>query len=877
MSLIKVFTRQLSSGIAGVLLLLLCLPAHALEASDQTLKIALTYNFFKYVQWPQEKALTTFRVGVIGVDDDFYEEMAKAAPLLQIRGKGFTVTRLSTDSEAALAGFQLLYIGAGEFNNIAGIAQRTRGKGTLLVSESSRTSREIMINLYRAPDNTLKFQINRSNLVHERLNVDKQIVMLGGSELDVANLFRESEDALQQIKTQLAGKEKQFNELLNEISKQQGELKNNQQRLNEQKALVEAQKSQMADLAKAQAGVTLELTKRGDQLKKSQLELESSYQQLEAGQKQLATSSAELKANESQLEDSRRQLATNMMQLQQGKATISSLTKEIDNREKVLDKQRLELQEQIGIIDNQRFWIATITVIALCTLGLAIAIFRVERARKKVVQKLNEANSQLKTIHDKLERDRREADRANKEKSRFLANMSHEIRTPMNVILGYSELLQQAPGLGNEGKRNLQVINRSGEHLLKLINDVLDISKIESGNISITSEHFSLQSLLVDIDVMFRPRCEQNQLQLQINTPPDTQPCLYGDRGKLLQILINLIGNAIKFTHVGHIHVHAGTAPRADGKVLLTITVEDTGEGIGEKDFDKVFRLYEQTESGLHSGKGTGLGLAISREFARKMGGDLSFTSSAGTGSTFLLSLPFLIGDSSLVGENDPTHSPIALRAGQSSRRILVVDDNTNNRDLLKKILLPFGFELKEAASGHEAISACDAWEPHLVLMDLRMPEMNGREAIRQIRTRHAQAQLAIIVVTASAIESERQAVLELGINDYVRKPFRASELLSKIGDCLTLEYVYSDLPRLSSLSEQALSNPTLRQAVAALPAEVKRQLQDAVTLGHATRLLQLIDELAASQAPLAAAMRALAFDFDYDALGKILAPDYAV
>ncbi len=859
----------------------------ALQVSDQALKVALTYNFFKYVVWPNEGKLHTFEIGVMGVDDNLYNEIARTAPLLQIRNKGFNVTRISSVQADTGSRFQLLYIGAAEAANIPSIASRLRGSGTLLVSEGSSAKRDFMINLFRTPENTINFQINRSNLLFEKLTVDKQIVMLGGSELDVATLFRESEDALQVIKTQLASKERQFNDLLTEIAKQQRELLANKTRLEEQKKLVNdqqtqltqhqtllaQQQTQLAEKEKLIAGKEKELTQLSGTIATTTQALTDKATELALSQQALVDSLTQRKANEQQLEDSRRQLATNLMQLQQGKATIASLTQDIEKSQKTLDLQRRELSEQINIIDYQRYWIIGVTLVAMGMLGLTVAILRVDRARKRVVKQLNDANLQLKSIHQKLERDKREAERANKEKSRFLANMSHEIRTPMNVILGYSELLQHNLGLGSDARRSLQVINRSGEHLLKLINDVLDISKIESGNISIVSEHFCLQTLLTDIEVMFRNRCEQQGIQFQIKVAADTQPHLFADRSKLLQIMINLMGNATKFTQQGYVYLHAHTEATAEGQFDLWIDIEDTGPGIAENDFDKVFRLYEQTESGLQSGKGTGLGLAISREYARKMGGDLTFTSTLGKGSTFSLRLPCSKGEASEVGGTDSSLHPIALQAGQIPPRILIVDDNANNRDLLRKILTPFGFVLKEAVNGLEAISATDEWKPDLILMDLRMPEMDGREAIRQIRTRIDKAHLPIIVVTASAFESERNSVLESGANEYVRKPFKANELLCKMGDCLQLDYVYSDSPWRGTRLYDNADISTFRDAAATLPDGLQQQLRTAVALGHSTGLLQHIEAVEQYHPALADALRERALDFDYDQLSEILRP----
>jgi signal transduction histidine kinase/DNA-binding response OmpR family regulator len=409
------------------------------------------------------------------------------------------------------------------------------------------------------------------------------------------------------------------------------------------------------------------------------------------------------------------------------------------------------------------------------------------------------------------------ADSANQAKSTFLANMSHELRTPLNSILGFAQVLNREPTLTPEQRDNLQIINRSGEYLLTLINDVLEMSKIEAGRLDLKATTFDLHDLLDTLQDLFQLRAHTKGIALSIQRSPNLPRYIQADDRKLRQVLINLLGNAIKFTEVGTVTLTSEVeapqleASAADGEadkvppfplppspLSITFTITDTGPGIAPAELDTLFEAFVQTETGQNSKEGTGLGLPISQQFVRLMGGEITVHSRLNQGTTFQFTLPVTLAEPSQVTTESFSQPILHLAPGQPDYRILIVDDHPENRQLLVKLLRPLGFHLQEASNGQAAIRTWQSWSPHLILMDMRMPVMDGYEATRAIRAHQTAASPPlppiILALTASAFESERETVLAAGCDDFIRKPFKDEFLLEKIATYLGAQYTYGCL-----------------------------------------------------------------------------------
>jgi signal transduction histidine kinase/ligand-binding sensor domain-containing protein/CheY-like chemotaxis protein len=514
--------------------------------------------------------------------------------------------------------------------------------------------------------------------------------------------------------------------------------------------------------------------------------------------------------------------------------------------------------------------------------GIGYGSFRLRlqalRHRNEALEgKVLKRTAQLAEKIEELKASEKRAHEASRSKSVFLANMSHELRTPLNAILGFVQLMDRDRTRRKDDKENLAIIMRSGEHLLSLINEVLSVSKIETGQLSLNQENYDLKRMLQGLDEMFRMRAESKGLQLVFDLAPDIPRYACGDEGKLRQVLINILGNALKFTDTGSIRL--GMRWRDS---VAEFEIEDTGKGIPQNELEKVFEAFVQTEVGQRSKEGTGLGLTISRNFVRLMGGEIEVRSTPGKGSTFSfkIKLPAAPG----VEMDQEQRRVIGLEKGQQRYRVLVADDKWENRALLVKILSSVDFDVREAVNGKEAVEIRESWNPDLIWMDMRMPVMDGYVATKRIRSYESEkvkreaadpfsanhSHVFIIALTASAFEHDRNAILAAGCDDFVTKPFKESTIFEKMSEHLGARFIY-EAQKQTEEEPKKCEEKITRERFVNLPAEWIDSLNQAVTEGDIETALSVLDLIRDRDEILSDELRSLVKSYRFDEVQNLV------
>lgn len=526
----------------------------------------------------------------------------------------------------------------------------------------------------------------------------------------------------------------------------------------------------------------------------------------------------------------------------------------------------VEISQEEAYNPARRLAIEIVLVGLISALGLSIGV-------NWLARQLSISRWQLEKSSRQLQQKAQEAEAANLAKSAFLANMSHELRTPLNAILGFSQLMSRDDTITNQQKDSLDIINRSGEHLLNLINDVLEMSKIEAGKTTLNQEPFDLHRLLETIQAMFKIKAESKGLWFKFDLAENLPQYVISDPRKLRQLSINLLSNGVKFTQTGGVTLRAFTCPPAQpqrDRVKLCFEVVDTGKGIAETELNRLFDPFVQTATGIQSQGGTGLGLAISKQFAELMGGTIEVNSILGEGSTFAFDIQVELVNSDKQKIFTSSQRVKHLAPGQSEYRIAVVDDRDTNRLALVKLLESVGFTTKTASNGKEAIALWQEWQPHLIWMDMRMPVMDGYEATKHIKA-HSGNSTTIVALTASAFEEQRAKIIAAGCDDFVAKPFTEEVIFNKLSQHLAVEFIYADD---EAIAERQENKPTISaKDINSLPPELVSKINQAAIAVDSSQIEQLITEIPKDKQYIAHALTQMLNDYDFDGIIELTEP----
>lgn len=485
---------------------------------------------------------------------------------------------------------------------------------------------------------------------------------------------------------------------------------------------------------------------------------------------------------------------------------------------------------------------------------------------KTAVELEKHQQSLEKTIQE-LSVTKEAAEAANIAKSTFIATMSHELRTPLNAILGFSELMSLDKNATAKQKETLAIINRSGAHLLSMINDVLDISKIEAGRLELDIKPIDMIKLLQDIGEMINGRLLNKPLNFKLEIADDMPPFVNADSGKLRQVIINLLGNAIKFTKQGTVILRACSQPSSTINVLI-LEVMDSGIGISDDEQTQLFKPFVQLTQETDA-KGTGLGLAISKTLIELMGGTISVNSVLGEGSTFRIELPVTLANADEIMTETNYRMVKSLVPNQPIWRLLIVDDNADNRLLLVTALKNLGFEVYEAENGQTAIEAFKSWQPDLIWMDMQMPTMSGYEATTKIRQLEGGDTVKIIALTASVFVDQHKNIIDAGCDAVMHKPFHIQEIFAALTKYLGVEFLFQEERR------ETVRLPTSKitpEMIASLSLTLRQQLLQAALELDTEEIDAIIEQIRPAEPDIATSLDAMVKNFQFEQILELVA-----
>ncbi len=722
----------------------------AQSLSKDQITASYLYNFIKNIRWPEQEKLKQIKLGVYQSNDpNLVNQLQSHFSGTKINGIPISVSRVS--NAQALTDFQLVYLGEIETEQLEQSYKDIDIKPVLLVSSNVTDKQMVMINLYSTSENRIRFEVNKANIIAQGLKVHPNIILHGGSEIDVAQLFKEGQASLIKMQQRLRERESKLNQV------EMG-VKNLQQDNNS-------------------------LNKNLLRLKNT---IAQNEQQLKAQNEQISKQNASLEATHAERRRLENELTSTAQDLSNNQSMLDGIGKKISERELALDelnqtliKQKSKIIELDTTIETQELMVNNL--IALVFLGIILIVVAAWAyvTKKHDAERLEEQRRDLKVARDKLSSAKVRAEEANQAKSEFLSLMSHELRTPLQAVIGYTDVVIEElklEGLDIYTKDLNRVVNNS-ERLLRLINGVLDLAKIESGQMDLHLSPVDLSVLVNDAVANVRPQFEVKNLELH-HQSDNGKTLAVADGEKLLHIILNLLSNACKFTNSGLVKLIVEHREKH-----LYISVQDTGAGISEDQLPFVFDRFQQADSSTtRRHQGSGLGLAISKQFAELMGGKIDVHSEVNMGTTFIVNIPLPIDTSLAIEKDKPEYKYEALEIetelpsskANESITILMVDDDTEYLNIMSRTLRKANYSVYTAINADEGLSLAKEVVPDLITLDLLLPDMHGWELFKKIKE---DTHLCDIPIIVASIIDDRQRGKQYGADEFLTKPVARTAL----------------------------------------------------------------------------------------------------